>query len=357
MSKENKFYILLILIYILNLTSLFSQTIKTKDGVTVGDRKEFISICVSSGLKQSAKLNIGVVEVGWTEYCSCVVDKLMPNITSSEMMEATIKQDMMSLFFKEGNLEIIMNCIEGFAENNENALSNLKMKKTGDPKIDKILRNEAIKSCAKEALLYDEDDIFTTELAWEYCTCTTDKMFAGGYTYGEMMDADNENSDAFNEIVIPCLNEVLVVDEMTELQSNQGYIYGGSYSSRVPLIDYLGMGYKLKIDLGGGVKKYFLLDTGATNIVIDRDTERELILNGVLDRYSYSGKSEYMLANNQTVEAQMAKLKKVKIGDYNVTDVEIAIFDNGSLLCGITFLERFKKWEINKNTNTLLLYK
>tara|TARA_A100001234_G_scaffold8502_1_gene6976 strand:+ start:347 stop:1006 length:660 start_codon:yes stop_codon:yes gene_type:complete len=209
MSNKNIFKLILISIFILNSSTILPQSIKTKDGMDMGDRKEFISICVSSGLQQSNKLNIGVVEVGWEEYCSCVVDKLMPNITSSEIIEATIKNDMMGLFFKEGNLEIILNCVEGFAENNENDLSNLKIKQTGDPEIDKILRKETIKNCVQAVFENDEEGVFTTKVATEYCNCTTDKMFAGGYTFGEMMDAENKNSDAFNEIIVPCLNKVL----------------------------------------------------------------------------------------------------------------------------------------------------
>ena len=53
----------------------------------------------------------------------------------------------------------------------------------------------------------------------------------------------------------------------------------------------------------------------------------------------------------------MVKVKNIVIGDYIVSDVEIAIFDNGSLLCGISLLDKFKKWEIDKSSNSLILYK
>ncbi len=357
MNKKKFLKLILVSICLLYYSNSMSQNIKTKDGVDMGDRKEFISICVSSGLKQSDKLNIGVVEVGWEDYCGCVMNKLIPNLTSSEIIDASVKNDMMGLFFKNENLEIIMTCIEGFTENNEDALSNLEMKKTGDPEIDKIIRAESINNCIQGVLENDQESVFTEKLANEYCNCAIEKMFAGGYTFGEMMDAENENSDAFNEIVVPCLNDVLgAYQNLNKSEIHKDIIYGGGKFSRIPLIDYLGMGYKLKINVGG-LEKYFLLDTGATDIIIDRDTERELLLNGTLTRDSYIGKSDYQLANNEIVEAQMVKVKNIVIGDYIISDVEIAIFDNGSLLCGISLLDKFKKWEIDKSSNSLILYK
>ena len=178
-------------------------------------------------------------------------------------------------------------------------------------------------------------------------------MFDGGYTFGQMLEADDENSDAFNEIVMACLSEVLQVDENYNLNST---ISGGGVLSLVPLTNYFGNGYKVKIKIGGE-EKYFLLDTGASDIIIDRDFERELLLNGVLSRKDYVGKADYIMANNKVVKADLVKIKEIEIGDYIINDVVIGIIDDGALLCGISFLDLFKKWEIDKDSNSLILYK
>jgi predicted aspartyl protease len=68
-------------------------------------------------------------------------------------------------------------------------------------------------------------------------------------------------------------------------------------------------------------------------------------------------KTEYTLANNQTINAQLVKIDHVVIGDYTLNNVVIAIIDEGSLLCGKSFLDKFKKWEIDKPNNVLILYK
>ena len=66
-------------------------------------------------------------------------------------------------------------------------------------------------------------------------------------------------------------------------------------------------------------------------------------------------KSEPVLDINEL--KSMGLIDKIKIGDYSVSDVEIAIIDDGALLCGISFLDVFEKWEIDKNSKTLILYK
>jgi predicted aspartyl protease len=47
----------------------------------------------------------------------------------------------------------------------------------------------------------------------------------------------------------------------------------------------------------------------------------------------------------------------ITIGDYVLNNVVIAVIDEGSLLCGKSFLDKFKKWELDKENNFLILYK
>jgi len=61
--------------------------------------------------------------------------------------------------------------------------------------------------------------------------------------------------------------------------------------------------------------------------------------------------------NNQIVIGQEVKVDNITIGDYAVDNVVIAIIDEGALLCGKSFLDKFKKWEIDKQNKFLILYK
>ena len=82
-----------------------------------------------------------------------------------------------------------------------------------------------------------------------------------------------------------------------------------------------------------------------------------LFRSGILKEDNYLEKTHYSLANNQTVSAQKIKINNVNIGDYTVNNLTVAILDEGSLLCGKSFLDKFSRWEINKEEKVIILYK
>lgn len=341
----------LTIIYLMTLTlHCAAQVVKSKDGVSLGKRREFISSCTNSA--DEKLMNINGLEVEAYKYCACVCDNLLPTLNSWEMVKAVKENNVMDLFLKDENLEIIMKCLEG----NFKIEEDYKFSNSDYPELQNKI---GIKNCVDE-IMNDEEmkDIWTYELAEQYCDCAINRMFSAGYTYKDILEIEDENSASFNEIVMPCVAETL--KDKTEFKSSNTYniddIKGGGYRSLIPLIDYLEQGYKIKITISG-VTKYYLFDTGASDLIIDRDTERELLLNGVLKRENYLGKTEYTLANNQTIQAQEVKVNNIIIGDYTLNNVVIAIIDEGSLLCGKSFLDKFKKWEIDKQNNFLILYK
>lgn len=329
-----------------------AQVVKSKDGVPLGERKDVISTCTKGADKKL--MNINGLEVETYKYCACVFDNLIPTLYSWEMEKALNENKLKDLFLKDRNLEIIMKCLEGNFKVNEEY--KLKFSNSGNKEQHKKI---GIKSCVDEIMNNPEkEDIWTKDLAEDYCNCAISKLLSAGYTNMDILEIEDENSASFNEIVLPCVTEVLKTN--IESKSTNSYnlydIKTGGYRTLIPLVDYLGQGYKIKINISG-VTKYYLFDTGASDLLINRDTERELLLNGVLKKENYLNKTEYTLANNQTVKAQMVKLDNVIIGDYTLNNVVIAIIDEGSLLCGKSFLDKFKKWEVDKENNVLILYK
>jgi clan AA aspartic protease (TIGR02281 family) len=327
-----------------------AQVVKSKDGVSLGKRSEFISACTKAADKKIMTIN--GLEIESYKYCACVCDNLIPIINSWEIERAVKENKMNELFLKEKNLEILMKCLEGNIKINDD----FKFGQTDNAELKKKI---GIKSCVIE-ILNDKEmtEILTKELAEAYCECAINKLLSTGYTYKDIQQIEDENSSAFNEIAVPCISEILKTTE--DFKSSNAYnindIKGGSYRSLIPLTDYFGQGYKVKINIAG-VSKYYLFDTGASDLIIDRDTERELLSNGALKKKNYLNNTEYTLANNQTIKAQMVKIDNIKIGDYTLNNVVIAIIDEGSLLCGKSFLDKFKKWEIDTQNNVLILYK
>jgi clan AA aspartic protease (TIGR02281 family) len=347
----NKLNFLFLLLIITNVVPCLGQIVKSNDGVSLGERSEIISACTKGTDKQM--MNINGLEIESHKYCTCICDNLIPTINSWEMEKYMKENKVMELFTKGKNLEILLKCLEG----NHKFYDDYKFEPDkNNPELQKKL---GIKQCVNEIINDDEwKDTWTKELAEEYCDCAINKLLSAGSSYKDILQIENENSLTFNEIAFPCLSETLKTKEGFKSSSsyNVNDIKGGSYLSLIPLIDYLGNGYKVKITIAG-VSRYYLLDTGASDMIIDRETERELLLNGVLKRENYLSKTEYKLANNQVVKGQKVKVDNVVIGDYTLNNIVIAIIDEGSLLCGISFLDKFKKWEIDKEKNVLMLYK
>ncbi len=347
---------------ILLLTSFFflgtlsSQVIKTKDGIPLGDKEELIKSCFESATQKTVDLN--GMKVDAYKYCSCVTEELYPRLTWDELETAVDENTLEELLFNDENFKIIMDCAE---ENVE--LSDEYKFGSGDSDNIELEKRLAVKECVNIIL---EDtatkDLFTEEIATSYCQCAVDELYSRGLSYGELMTIEDESSEVFNEIAVPCLTAAF--DE--DLESKGSVIFnsydkkdikGKEDMTRVELVDYLGQGYKVKIEIDG-VVKYFLFDTGASDMIISTDLERELLLNGSIKEKDYLDVVEnYTMANNEIVEARVLRLDKIKIGDYEVDNVLVGVMDDGSLLCGKGFLDKFSNWELLSDEKVLVLYK
>ena len=331
---------------------VFGQTIKTLDGVEIGDRSRLVRLCVKGA--DDKKIEFNGISFSAKSYCSCVIDNVFPTILSEEILRAMQYDNIMEVLLRDDRLDLIMEC----AEDHVKVEDDYKISEIRDNEMAKIL---GVRQCINE-IISDEEQFLSLDQAKLYCECAVEKVFDMGYTFGEINQIENENSNIFNEVAVPCMNNALqnLTEEDSESDKYDGEhlieVVGLGKSSEVPLINYMGQGYKIKLNVGG-VESYFLLDTGASNIVIDRKIERELLLSGSIKREDYLDESTYIMANNESVVAQNVILREIKVGNYTVKNVKAAIIDGGSLLCGQSFLESFSKWEINKFNKTLTLYK
>ena len=332
---------------------IFGQSVYTKDNMLIGDRQQFINTCAKSGDKV---ISINGIDIEMKDYCSCACDKLIPELYSWEMIDAYENNAIMDLFTKEKNLKILLDC----ANSHINIHDNFKF---GQKSFEEYTDSEisiAVKSCVFETERDSElTDLFTYNQRKSYCRCAIEKLIREGFTFGQLKMIEDENSEVFNEITLPCVENILI-----ESEKNKGFfneyipedISGDKYMSEIKLSNYLGTGYKIKINVDG-VVKYFLFDTGATDLIIDGKMERELIFNGSITKEDYVGEQEFILADNSEVIARVIKLNNIKIGDYVVDNVIVSVIDGGSLLCGLGLLNKFRKWDFVKESEILNIYK
>lgn len=345
--KKN--YIVLITLILIN-SLCQAQLVLTKDGVSLGSRKEFILSCTKGADKKLVNLN--GLQIETYKYCTCICDNLIPTINSADIQKAMKNNKLIELFTNDNNLQILIDCAEGKVTMAEN----FKYGESGDMELQKKV---GIKNCVNTVLSKNENStVWTQDLAQQYCDCAINKLLKNGYTYSDLKKIEDENSPSYNEIGIPCLNDVLKTS--TNFKSTNSYsqsdIVGTNYRTSTPLVDYFGNSYKIKITIAG-VSKYYLFDTGATDLIIDKATADEILRNGEIKNFNILFETEYTLANKTTVKGEKAIVDNIIVGDYKINNVVIGIVESGNLLCGKSFLDKFSKWEIDQKNKTLLLYK
>lgn len=113
--------------------------------------------------------------------------------------------------------------------------------------------------------------------------------------------------------------------------------------------------YKIWVSLGG-VKKHFILDSGASDVAVSENVESELIKNGVLKKEYYIEPALYRIADGSIVKCRRFILPNLEIGNYKVQNVSFSVgVSNTPLLLGKSLLNKFKTWKINNTNKTLEL--
>jgi clan AA aspartic protease (TIGR02281 family) len=324
--------------------------VMTKDGVSIGDRNEFITLCTKGADEEIMDFNGLKIET--YKYCSCICDNLIPIIHSNDLQKALNEGKLVELITNDENLQILMDCAEGNVKMDESF-------KFGDGGDVELQIKIGIKNCVNEVMNNKENNFeWTKAQAEQYCKCAIEKFFSNGYTLSELNKIEDENSVSYNEVAIPCMNELL--NSNSNYQSSNLYILkdilGEKSRTEIPLINYFGKSYKIKISIAG-ISKYYLFDTGASDLIINKELADELLSRGKLSKDNILYETEYTLANNNTVKGKKVKIDNITIGDYTLNNVVIGIIDDGSLLCGKSFLDKFSKWEIDMTKNILILYK
>jgi clan AA aspartic protease (TIGR02281 family) len=100
----------------------------------------------------------------------------------------------------------------------------------------------------------------------------------------------------------------------------------------------------------------FIVDSGASDVMVTEDVARTLMRNGTLTGADYRGMRTYMLADGTQTPSQMFILRSMKVGDHEIHNVTASISRRGGvLLLGQSFLRKFKSWSIDNRRRVLVL--
>ena len=98
-----------------------------------------------------------------------------------------------------------------------------------------------------------------------------------------------------------------------------------------------------------GLKLRFILDTGASSVVLSLAEATFMIKNGYLTADDFIGMSNAVLADGSISKNAVVKLKEIKVGSLTIKDVRAAIVDNinAPLLLGQSVLSRVGRWSVD----------
>jgi clan AA aspartic protease (TIGR02281 family) len=124
----------------------------------------------------------------------------------------------------------------------------------------------------------------------------------------------------------------------------------------IQLKKHAGGGFLIPGRVNDAVAVTFILDTGASDVLIPDEVARELESAGKLDRGDFIGTRTYVLADGSKIPSRRVLLRQLTVGDVTVSNVTANIGRPGSPpLLGQSFLSKFASWTLDNERNQLVL--
>jgi clan AA aspartic protease (TIGR02281 family) len=114
--------------------------------------------------------------------------------------------------------------------------------------------------------------------------------------------------------------------------------------------------FVVPVVVNGRITLDFIIDSGASPVVIPSDVLSTLTRTGTIAKSDYIGVREYQLADGRTERARRVRLRSLRVGSVEIKDVIASEApEAGSLLLGQSFLSRLPSWAIDNQRNVLLI--
>lgn len=130
----------------------------------------------------------------------------------------------------------------------------------------------------------------------------------------------------------------------------------GSASADEVALERQGGTFAVPVVINGSVKLKFVLDSGASDMLIPADVALTLARSGTLTERDFIGNQTYSLADGSTLQSVKFTLREVQVGDQILRNVVASAGPVASSpLLGQSFLSRFGAWTLDNNRHVLTL--
>jgi hypothetical protein len=114
--------------------------------------------------------------------------------------------------------------------------------------------------------------------------------------------------------------------------------------------------YTVPVTINGEITLNFLIDSGASDVIIPADVVSTLVRAGSVTKHDIFGKEQFKLATGTLISQNQIEINTLTIGNVTINNVIATISPtSGDLVLGGTFLTRFQYWGINTSNNILVL--
>jgi clan AA aspartic protease (TIGR02281 family) len=155
------------------------------------------------------------------------------------------------------------------------------------------------------------------------------------------------------QFIISKLDSVKRLKDDADLE----WLFKAASSNRIEIIELTkknGVSY-LTADLGG-VEGNLILDSGASDVSISKAFEKRLLERGIISTHHYLKPANYRIADGSIVEKDRFTIPYIQLGEIVIQNVTCSVSKTADvMLLGKSFLDRFKSWKIDNNTNKLIL--
>lgn len=174
-----------------------------------------------------------------------------------------------------------------------------------------------------------------------------DRIFkAFEYLFSELRVSDKYNDQNYDDD--PFSNN--------NLKGKKSFVSGSPSTENINLETYGGV-YKVWVKIGS-LEQHFVLDSGASEISLSKNTERELIDNGIVTKGDYIEPALFKLADGSIIECRRLIIPEMTIGNYTIKNIKASVgVSESPLLLGRSFLDNFSKWSIDNKKQILILEK
>jgi hypothetical protein len=312
--------------------------ILSKEGSPILNKKEFVSNCLRS-------LHKDRTDATAVQICECQVSKVDRHFTNKQYKKVTEGRviNLQTLFDSDSLIEKSLR--ECYTSSGKTIL----LQAEGFEEV-------FISSC-KNSIIENTERKLSEATLNQFCNCQLNMVKAKKLTDTEMATLSNPNSLLFYETMFTC-GDPFKEKEANNRNWNNDLLkdIDGPLTDTITVLNMEGMTY-LKMKTGSLVQ-FWLFDTGASDLLINKDMEATLKDEGILTQQNYLGIGEYEMANGLIDTCRKYTINKVQLGKYSLNNIVVAVTDKGRrIIAGRSLLNKFSYWSLDNKSSKLILTK